>query len=129
MTCRSPALLALLLVGLIGCAKGPKRHDISGKVTYDGKPVFYGTIYFEPTAGNTGPQGAGEIHEGAYRTNRDYGSVPGPHVVRITGWTGSPAGAPPAFANYETRVDLPDEEKKDLDFDVPLMKGKPGGKK
>ena len=116
----------LLVLVSSGCGKTQGRHDISGKVTYNGKPVVYGTIYFEPdaSAGHGGPQGSGEIHDGLYRTNPDYGPMPGPHVVRITGWDGSPGGAPPVFSNYEARIDLPNEDKKDLDFVVPLMKGK-----
>lgn len=119
-------LAVLLLLVLVGCSKGPTRREIRGKVTYGGKPVFYGTIYFEPdrAAGNVGPQGAGEIREGVYKTNPDYGPVPGRTVVRINGWDQAPGGVPPVFANYETRVDLPDADQKDLDFDVPLTKRK-----
>lgn len=118
--------LLLLLIVAIGCGKSGGRRDISGRVTYNGKPVFYGTIYFEPdaSAGHGGPQGSGEIHDGVYRTNPEYGPTPGPHVVRISGWDGSPGGTPPVFTNYETRVDLPDADQKDLNFDVPLMRGK-----
>ncbi len=37
-----PGLLALLLVGLAGCAGG--KADVSGKVTYKGKPVTSGSV-------------------------------------------------------------------------------------
>jgi hypothetical protein len=121
-----PLIALLFLLLHVGCSKGPGRREITGKVNYDGKPVVYGMIYFEPdpAKGRGGPQGAGEIRDGIYRTNPDYGPVPGPTVVRITGWDQVPGGGAPPLFNYSTQVDLADEDKKDLDFDVPLVKGK-----
>jgi hypothetical protein len=118
--------LLFLLLHAAGCSKGPGRREIAGKVNYDGKPVVYGMIYFEPDSskGHSGPQGAGEVRDGIYRTNPDYGPVPGPTLVRITGWDQVPGGGVPPTFNYEARVDLPDADQKALDFDVPLVKGK-----
>ncbi len=46
--CRFLALLALLCVSVAGCNRGPARADVSGQVTYNGKPLDKpgGTISF-----------------------------------------------------------------------------------
>jgi hypothetical protein len=78
------ALLGLALAA--GCASGDlPTAVVTGKVTYDGKPVPNGTVLFVPAAG---PPATGEIQpDGSYRmttyANGD-GAVLGKHQVCIT---------------------------------------------
>jgi hypothetical protein len=124
---RAIQVLLLLALILAGCAKGGRQH-LTGKVTWDGKPLPYGTIHFDPDRdkGHKGPQGAGEIRDGRYRTNPDYGPQPGPHVVRITGWSSEPDQGmlgSPVVRDYETRVEVP-ANGGELNFDIPAEKQK-----
>ena len=121
-------LLASLL--LAGCDEaGPARFDVSGTVTYDGKPLPAGRISFEPDASqdNTGPVGFATIKDGRYQTEPGQGSGTGAYKAVIFGYDGipdavepdeSPMGKP-LFAPYTTDVDL-SEGSPTQDFDVPL---------
>jgi len=120
---QSFALLALLTA--IGCGNSDGRTVLTGNVTYKGEPLVYGLIYFNPDTkkGQSGPQGVGEIRNGSYRTNPEYGPVPGPHIVRITGWSQLPEQGmlPPAlFTDHEISIDIPNASSGSLNFDVPL---------
>jgi len=119
-------LIVLGSLFLVGCGPSIERHPISGNVTYDGKPVEYGTIFFAPdtSKGAAGPQGMAEIRQGRYQTEAEKGPVSGPHVVKITGWNASPEAGmlgAPTFTDYTTNVDITNATQ--LDFDVPT-KGK-----
>lgn len=120
--------VAVLLTLTLGCGKGAdvQRFPVSGRVTFDGKPVPAGRIQFEPdaTQGNRGPAGYAVIRDGQYDTSdQGKGSIGGPHRVVIVGFDGKrdlsaelPHGRR-LFPNYRTAVDLP-HEKTNLDFDV-----------
>ena len=43
-----PAAGALLALAVLGCGRG----DVTGKVTYDGKPLVFGTVQFEGSDGS-----------------------------------------------------------------------------
>jgi hypothetical protein len=118
--------LALGLAAAAGCGGGAGRYDVSGKVTFGGKPVPAGTVVFEPDAakGNDGPQGFAPITGGTYDTARGgRGTVGGPHRVTVLGCDGvrvtetSPQGKP-LFDPYVTAADLP-RATTTVDFDVP----------
>ena len=116
-------VIAWLTAGC-GGSGGPARYDLSGKVSYGGKPVPAGRIALEPdgTKGNSGPPSYAEIKDGRYATPRDKGTVGGPHRVRIAGFDGrgageSPEGAP-LFSEYRTTAELPKQDGT-FDFDVP----------
>jgi hypothetical protein len=126
----SPWYAAVVLV-LAGCGdRGPRQYEVSGTVTYGGKPVPYGTIDFEPdaSAGNRGPGGRAEIRDGHYATAPDRGVVGGPYVVRICGSDGMPLEMPeeglvdpagtPLFEEHVEHVDLPNKDTT-RDFAVP----------
>jgi len=84
----SVILIAVAITGCGSATDGPKRFDVSGNVTFDGKPVEYGSIIFTPdtTKQNSGPQGMAKIRDGKYDTsNEGRGVVGGPHHVIITG--------------------------------------------
>ncbi len=124
-------VVLLAVAGLtLGCG-GDKGTRVSGTVTFDGKPVPTGKIYFMPdgTKGNSGPTGYANIKDGKYDTAApgSRGVTPGPNKVTIEGTDPS---APPAgetsgdvtstllFTGYETTADLP-EAASTKDFDVP----------
>lgn len=121
-------LMFALFALCAGCGRsdGPQRYDLSGLVTYAGQPVPAGMIVFAPDheAGNEGPGTVVEFTDGRYRTPRGRGTVGGPHVVRIIGYSGEPEGGDdstgvrPLFEEYETRVDLP-HRNASHDFEIP----------
>ena len=126
---RKMVALGLIFLGLcLGCNGGNDagRNTLSGKVTFGGKPVPYGLIYFSPdiTQGNSGPQGYAEIVNGEYSTDDvGMGAVMGPLVVQISGFpqgkdeSGAFEGTP-LFPRYKTSINLT-EGMKTMDFDVP----------
>jgi hypothetical protein len=66
---------------LAGCGNDVKTADVSGTVSYDGKPVEEGAIAFVPADGK-GPSGGGVIKDGKYTATK----VPvGNTKVTITG--------------------------------------------
>jgi hypothetical protein len=121
---RSGWLTAAFLLGAMaaaGCgqpASGPSRHQISGRVSFAGQPVPRGRIEFEPdaTRGNRGPAGVARIVDGRYRTERRFGAVAGPLIVRISGSDGVARSLPgegwtdpdgtPLFTDHVDAIDL-----------------------
>ena len=120
------AMLGLAASSGCGGPKGPARFDMSGTVTYDGKPVPVGYLNFKPDKGNSGPGTHANIESGQYRTPSDQGSVGGPHVVTINGFDGVAQGTNPLgtrlFAPVQVKVDLP-KQSGTHDFVVPLGRG------
>lgn len=110
--------LLLLMVVAAGCGSGENR--VSGNITFDGKPVPSGKIYFTPdtSKGNSGPTGYADIEDGFYDTAAATGKgvAQGPMVVAIEGL--APLTAPASgegaeditatvlFPRYETRLEL-----------------------
>jgi hypothetical protein len=111
--------IALTIMLLTGCSRndGPQRYTVSGKVTYDGKPVPKGFVTFSPDteAGNSGPGGGAEVRDGVYQTAPGKGVVGGPHRVRIIGFDGIArtesgeelADGAALFPTYQSTVDFP----------------------
>ncbi|MDY3552496.1 hypothetical protein R5W24_001579 [Gemmata sp. JC717] len=56
-------------VALVGCSDGPDLADVSGTVSYDGKPLDDGAITFVPADGKGGTAG-GVIKDGKYTAAR-----------------------------------------------------------
>jgi hypothetical protein len=125
----------LSLVALAGCGdSGPARFELSGTVTYDGKPVPAGFIVFIPddATGNSGPGTTAGIQDGQYRTLPDKGTIGGPHVATVYGFEGKHheaakgSGGPtiidpmghPLFKTATIKLDLP-KEKTAQDIAVP----------
>jgi hypothetical protein len=119
-----PWLLGFALFS--GCSSGERTYQLSGAITYDGKPVPAGHIVFEPdtNANNNGGSGFAKIKDGHYDTSilDGRGTVGGPHVVRIYGTDGIPRGellnGIPIFQEYYTNADLP-KKNGAVDFTVP----------
>jgi hypothetical protein len=47
-------LLFALLVGTVGCERGPALVPVTGKVTFQGKPIVPGAVFIEPDDGPDG---------------------------------------------------------------------------
>jgi hypothetical protein len=128
----SPISLGLLLTGFcfagIGCSNRPNLYQVSGTVTYAGKPLPAGVIFFDPdfTRQNDGPQGYALIKDGRYDTAAQGGKgvVGGPYVARIDGFDGKPGRELPMgsaiFTRYQKPIDLP-KGAATQDFDVPVQ--------
>src|SRR5262245_9737346 len=128
---RHPQTYAALLVSIAtlvaGCSSGERTYNVSGAVTYKGKPVPAGDVVFEPdtTNGNSGGPGFAKIKDGRYDTRilEGRGTVGGPHLVRIQGLDGVVRGellnGIPLFPEYVTKADLPKKDG-EQDFEVPV---------
>lgn len=89
----SGAAFAVAVLGLAaGCGSGePKLYDVSGTLTFEGKPIAAGVIHFEPDAakGNRGVAGYAEIHGGKFDTaKKGRGVLGGAYSIRINGFDG-----------------------------------------
>jgi hypothetical protein len=78
--------LATLSAALLaGCNYKPVVAPVSGKVLYNGQPLPYGNIVFQPSKGQ--PAGGAIQADGSFRlsTFREYdGAIIGPHKVRVS---------------------------------------------
>src|SRR5262245_56260581 len=76
----------------LGCGGGRAVYSISGNVTFSGKPIPVGRIYFSPDSskGNIGLTGYADIKEGKYDSSVSGGRgiAGGATVVRIEGSDG-----------------------------------------
>lgn len=88
-----------------GCGEpGPKRHPLSGTVSWEGQPVDDGIILFNPSPGTTGPVAAGPIRKGKYALTTANGPVAGRHRVEIRGMR-MPDRQPQVFASPSEAFD------------------------
>jgi hypothetical protein len=126
--CSCLFLLAMLLSGCGG--EGFPRHQVSGKVTYEGKPVEYGTMIFEPdlSIGKIAPTCYARIENGAFKTDPAESPTTGAYKVRVMGFDKSKMktntspeeiiDTPPLFPEHVLQVEIPPPEGK-LDIEVP----------
>src|SRR5689334_22645316 len=78
-------LLGLLLIA--ACSQEEKLHRVSGNVTFVGKPIPKGLIFFDPQA--DGPQGFANIVDGKYDTAvQGKGVRGGSYNIRVNGFNG-----------------------------------------
>jgi hypothetical protein len=78
------ALPLAVLMCIAGCNRGPKMVPVTGKVLYNGKPLEFGTIMFQPPSGQPAKgqiQTDGTFNLSTYRLND--GVVLGNHKVRV----------------------------------------------
>jgi hypothetical protein len=76
-------LLAFSLL-IAGCNRGPAMVHVTGKVVYNGKPLEFGTVTFQPPSGQPARgdiQPDGSFTLSTYRLND--GAVLGKHKVRV----------------------------------------------
>jgi hypothetical protein len=133
---RASALAALVVAVLAsGCGPGSKGYRVSGKVTFQGKAVPAGKVYFIPDSskGNTGPTGYADITDGAYDTaaTGGQGFIGGPVIIAVEGLDPGAKGGKvdkgdtsgevtlkTLFPRYEFATELP-KEASTKDIEVP----------
>lgn len=119
-------MLAMIVCLLAGCQTGPRIYHVKGTVTYEGKPVPAGMIFFDPDAAkqNDGPPGYAFIKDGAYDTAAQGGKgvIGNAYLVRIQGFDGTPGHeltmGRPLFTNFQEAVEFPLDDST-RDFHVP----------
>jgi hypothetical protein len=119
---------ALLLAGMSGCGTSPTPtvYEVSGSVTFAGKPIPAGRVVFEPDTerGASGMVSIANITDGQYATRPRRGFGGGPCRVTIYGSDGSLPAENPAdhdnalFPPWQTTIDLP-QASCQRDFAVP----------
>lgn len=92
---RAWLVIAPTLLITSGCDQGPTMVPVSGKVIYNGKPLEFGTVTFQPPSGQ--PARGEILNDGTftlstYRPND--GAVIGLHKVRITCYESQKPNAP-----------------------------------
>ena len=139
-----PAVSFLVLCSMaLGCGEN-NGYRVSGKVSFMGKPVPAGKIYFMPDGSkkNSGAAGFADIKDGLYDTALPggYGSPGGAVIIALEG--NDPTASPDKkaspnvttkllFARYEVPVELPKGvSTKDIDVPAEAAKGpkQPKGK-
>jgi hypothetical protein len=73
-----------IFVSAVGCNRGPEMAAVTGKVTYNGQPLQFGSVTFQPTRGQPA---RGEIQsDGSFELSTfslGDGAFVGPHKVKI----------------------------------------------
>lgn len=122
-------LLALTVVlTFVGCGTSedaPERYQISGTVSFDGKPVPSGEIVITPDAGNSGEGSYAVIKNGKYETAPGQGISGGAYRLILTGSAGNggeeitePDQGKTLFSGYELKHTFP-KETATFDIEVP----------
>ena len=128
---RRATTLALILTSSLvaGCGGGLQTHDVSGTVTFNGKPVPAGRIDFFPDVGNDGIQGWAIIKDGAFDTRKPggQGHAGGPMLIKIEGFDGISDDpnfpGTPIFPVYELKKDMPRGVSQET-IEIPLSAAK-----
>jgi hypothetical protein len=84
-----------------GCGGGPKTAPVTGKVTYRGQPLQFGSVMFQP---DTGPVAKAKIEsDGTFTLSTDGkpGAVLGKHKVRVTCFESQSPNPPPTPPGQE----------------------------
>ena len=102
------------LAAVAGCGK--KQGQLSGTVTFQGKPVPDGEIMLTPDdkRGNQGPGVLVAIKDGKFQTPTTRGHWGGAYLATISGYRGTDT----LFSNYEMQIELPEGDAT-YDFEIP----------
>jgi hypothetical protein len=89
--------LALTATVFCGCRgdREPERVVVSGKVTYNGKPIGEGEIRFVPSATTVAPVSGASIKDGQYRADIRGGVPVGAHTIQIEAYRPDTSKMPP----------------------------------
>lgn len=109
--CKRLLLMTILWLATLGCSTEVPTFPIEGMVTFKGKALPKGEIYFDPDISIKGPQGRALINEGKFSTKDiNSGIVPGKYIIRIHGFDGKPREEAPMgkalFPTYELPMEL-----------------------
>jgi hypothetical protein len=122
-------VLAVAGLALAGCGRGDglTRYRVKGTVTFQGQPVAFGSIFFEPTAsvGAIAPTSYLAVRDGKYDAG-DKGPVAGKYRVVVGGQDQSKTRVDDdgithtsqLFKDYVFEVDIPPPGNT-LDVEVP----------
>ena len=84
----------IVLAAIAGCERGPNTVPVSGKVSYNGTPLEFGSVMFQPPSGQPALgeiQSDGTFSLSTYRPGD--GAVVGRHKVRIACYESQRRGA------------------------------------
>jgi hypothetical protein len=87
------AAVALLVAPGSGCKRNPRVVPVSGTILYNGKPLPFGSVMFQPDKGQAAVgdvQADGSFKLSSYGPND--GAVPGKHKVSISCYEGHRPG-------------------------------------
>jgi hypothetical protein len=90
------------MLGLSGCGGGDpfERQPIQGSVNFEGKPIQFGVIRFEPA--DKEPTGtSASIRDGRFKIERSAGVGPGNYKVYVQAFDKMDAGPAGAFPGEE----------------------------
>jgi hypothetical protein len=115
--------LVSCLVIVASCNWQNGLTQVSGTVTWRGKPVPLGSVSIEPDAaqGGRGPQSRNMLNRGRYVSRSGFGAVSGPVIVDVEGY-GVPENSElpvPLFPPYRFRTVIPERSSHTLDIVVP----------
>jgi hypothetical protein len=99
---RGLAILALLASGIVGCSRGPNVGEVTGKVTYQGKPVPFAAVEFKPMGEGKSSLGWTDEH-GEYTamyTLSTEGALVGKHKVSLRTYAEEGQSAAPVPAEF-----------------------------
>lgn len=104
-------VMTTLWLAILGCSAEVATFPVEGMVTFKGKAIPKGEIYFDPDISIKGPQGRALISEGKFSTKDiNSGIVPGKYIIRIHGFDGKPREEAPMgkalFFAYELPMEL-----------------------
>jgi hypothetical protein len=87
------AAVALLVAPGSGCKRNPRVVPVSGTILYNGKPLPFGSVMFQPDKGQAA---VGDVQsDGSFKLSSygpDDGAVPGKHRVSVTCYDGQRPG-------------------------------------
>ncbi len=81
-------VLLLFVFPILGCNQGDSRVEINGSVSYQGKPINKGKIYFMPRNEEL-PQANCDIKDGSYQIDSESGVFAAEYEVRILAYKGT----------------------------------------
>ena len=99
-------ITASTLVGCGGSSGGLEKAGVSGKITYQGKPVEDGEIRLVPIKGTKGPASSGIIKNGEYAITARGGVPVGTHSVEIQAYLPIPGARPYTAAQADGQWDI-----------------------
>jgi hypothetical protein len=111
--------ISVLALALLGCGRARTKVDVTGTVTYQGKPIDLGNIKFDPIDKKLQPDG-NEIRGGVYHVTLPIGpalvSISGAKKVGETKASNTPNG--PGRAKYEEFVPKKYSREPDIIADI-----------